>query len=101
MVTRLHVGDALAYRLNDTSTLVSQDDGEGPLGVLARQSVGICVADTGVVDLNADFVCSWGQDLDVFDRELLAGFPGDGGLRVVSMGPRSCPVSRDSNRPCR
>lgn len=101
MVTRLHVGDTLANRLNNTSTLVSQDNGESSLWILAGQSVGICVADTGVVDLNADFVCSWGQDFDVFDRQVLAGFPGDGGLRLVSMKPRLCPVSCDCYRPCR
>lgn len=80
VVARLHVGDALAYGLNNTSTLMTQDDGEGSLGVLAGQSVGICVADSSVVDLNADLVGSWGQDFDVFDGEVLAGFPGDGGL---------------------
>lgn len=80
MVARLHVGDTLAYRLDNTSTLVPQDDGEGSLGVLAGQSVGICVAHSSVVDLNTDLVCSWGQDFDVFDGEVLAGFPGDGGL---------------------
>lgn len=67
MVTRLHIGDALAYRLNNTSTLVTQDDGESTLWVLAGQGVCICVADSSVVDLNADFVGSWGQDFDVFD----------------------------------
>jgi len=41
MVTGLHVGDALADGLNDTSTLVSEDDGESTLRVLARQGVGI------------------------------------------------------------
>lgn len=80
MVTGLHVGDALAHRLNDTSALMTQDDGEGSFGVLAGKSVGICVADTSVVDLNSDFVGSWGQDFDVFDGEVLAGFPGNGGL---------------------
>lgn len=80
MVARLHIGDALAYGLDNTSTLMTQDDGEGSLGVLAGQGVGICVADSGVVDLNADFVGSWGQDFDVFDGEVLAGFPGDGSL---------------------
>ena len=42
VITRLDVGDALAYRLHDTSTLVTKDDGEGTLRVLARQSVCIC-----------------------------------------------------------
>lgn len=92
VVAGLHIGDTLANRLDDTSALMTQDDGEGSLGVLAGQGVGICVADTSVVDLNTDFVGSWGQDFDVFDREVLAGFPGDGGLLIVSM--KSCCASR-------
>lgn len=80
VVARLHVGDALTNRLDNTSTLMTQDDGEGSLGVLAGQGVGICVADSSVVDLNTDFVCSWGQDFDVFDGQVLAGLPGNGGL---------------------
>lgn len=80
MVARLHIGDALTNGLDNTSTLVTQDDGESSLWVLAGQSVGICVADSSVVDLNADLVGSWGQDFDVLDGEVLAGFPGDGGL---------------------
>lgn len=80
MVARLHIGDTLTNGLDNTSTLVTQDDRESSLGVLAGQGVGICVADSSVVDLNADLVGSWGQDFDVFDGEVLAGFPGDGGL---------------------
>jgi hypothetical protein len=38
------------------------------------------VADTGVVDLDADLVGLGGSDLDVLDAEVLAGLPGDGGL---------------------
>ena len=80
MVTGLHVCDTLTNGLDDTSTLVSEDDGEGTLGVLAGQCVGICVADTGVVDLNADLMGLWGSNLDILDREVLAGFPGNGSL---------------------
>lgn len=36
VVTRLHVGDALTNGLNNTGTLVSQDDGEGTFWVLSR-----------------------------------------------------------------
>lgn len=80
VVTRLHVGDTLTNRLHNTSTLVSQNDGESTLWVLARQCVGICVADTGVVDLDTDFVSFGGSDLDVFDAKVLASLPGDGSL---------------------
>lgn len=39
MVTWLHVGDTLTNRLDNTSTLVSQNDGESALGVFSRESV--------------------------------------------------------------
>lgn len=84
MVTRLHIGDAFTNRLDDTSTLVTQDDGEGSLRVLARQGVCICVADTCVIDLDTDLMGLRGSDLDVLDREVLAGFPGNGGLSMLS-----------------
>lgn len=80
MVTRLHVGDTFTDRLNNTGTLVPQDDREGTFGVLAGQCVGICVADTCVVDLDTDFVSLGRSDLDILDGEVFAGFPGNGGL---------------------
>ena len=80
MVARLHIGDTLTNGLDDTSTLVSEDDGESTLRVLAGQCVGICVADTGVVDFNADLMGPRGSNLDILDREVLAGFPGNGSL---------------------
>lgn len=80
MVAGLDVGDALADGLDDTSTLVSQDDGEGTLGIFAGQGVCVCVADTGGVDLNADLVGLGRSDLDVLDAQLLAGLPGNGSL---------------------
>lgn len=41
MVTGLHVGDALTNRLDDTGTLVAEDDGESTLRVLSGESVRI------------------------------------------------------------
>jgi hypothetical protein len=38
------------------------------------------MADTGVVDLDADFVRLGRRDLNVLDGEVLAGLPGDCGL---------------------
>jgi hypothetical protein len=43
VVARLYVGDALADGLDITGALVTKDNGEGTLGVLARECVGICV----------------------------------------------------------
>ena len=42
-VANLYVGDALADRFDDTGTLMSEDNREGALGVLAGECVGICV----------------------------------------------------------
>ena len=41
VVARLHVGDALTNRLDNAGTLVTEDNGEGALGVLAGKGVGI------------------------------------------------------------
>lgn len=84
VVAGLHVGDSLSHRLDDTSTLVTQDDGEGTLRVLAGQGVCICVADTCVVDLDADLMGPGGSDLDGLDGKVLAGFPGNGRLLMLS-----------------
>lgn len=43
------------------------------------------MADTSVVDLNADFVGLWWGYLDLFDAEVLASFPGNGGLVQMSL----------------
>jgi hypothetical protein len=80
VVTGLHVCDALADRLDDAGALVTEDNGESTLGVLAGESVGIGMADTGVVDFDADLVGLGRGDLDVLDAEVLACFPGHSGL---------------------
>lgn len=96
VVALLHVSDTLAHTLDNTGTLVTGDNGEGTLGVLAAHHVGIRVADTGVVDLNADLVGFGRSDLDVLDAEVLGGVPGHGGLASdgLALGGRhdSCVV---------
>lgn len=42
-----------------------------------------CMADTSIEDLDSDFVGFWRGDLDVFDRKVLAGLPGNGSLLMV------------------
>lgn len=41
VITRLHISDTLTNGFDNTGTLVSQDDGESTLGILAGQSVGV------------------------------------------------------------
>jgi len=80
VVANLDVSDTLANGLDDTSTLVSKNDGESTLGVQARESVGIGVADTSVGNLDTDLMGAGRENLNVLDREGLASFPGNGGL---------------------
>jgi hypothetical protein len=49
------------------------------------------MADTSIVDLNADLVGLWRGDLDGLDGERLASFPSNGGLELVNI--ISSPVS--------
>ena len=80
MITRLHVGNSLTNRLDVTGTLMTKDNGESTLWVLARECVCIGMADTSVVDLDTDFVGARGQNLDFLNGEVLASFPGYCGL---------------------
>ena len=41
------------------------------------------MADTGVEDLNTNFMSLGRCDLDIFNGERLTGFPGDGSLWIV------------------
>jgi hypothetical protein len=43
------------------------------------------MADTCIVDLNADLVGLWWGDLDGLDGERLASFPSNGGLELVNI----------------
>lgn len=85
---------------------MTEDNGEGTLGVLSGECIGIYgrsvqlshltdrspprqieirtrVADTSVEDLDTDLVGLRRSDLDIFDGKWLASFPGDGGLSRV------------------
>lgn len=83
MITRLHVGNSLTNRLDVTGTLMTKDNGESTLGVLARECVCVGMADTSVVDLDTDFVGARGQNLDFLNGEVLASFPGHCGLLLL------------------
>lgn len=57
-----------------------------------------CVADTGIIDFYPDFMRLWGFDVDVFDREVFAGFPRYSRLGFCSIGcgrPRRLWVMKD------
>lgn len=40
------------------------------------------MADTGVIDLDSNFVGSRGRDLDFLDTQRFTSFPGNGGLAL-------------------
>jgi hypothetical protein len=75
IVTGLHGSDTLADGLNDTGSLVTEDDGESTFGILSGECVGIRVANTSVKDLDANLVGLGRSNLDVFHGEGLPGAP--------------------------
>lgn len=93
VVTRLDVCDTFSDGLDNTSALVSQNDGEGAFGIFAGQGISIwessvcildirreintCVADTRVVDFNSHFMCFWRRNLYIFNGEIFTSLPGD------------------------
>jgi hypothetical protein len=106
VVADLYVCDALADGLDDTGTLVTENNRERALGVFSGECVGIWrvlvvvpkswslllgrhvwtgagltgMANTGVVDLDADLMRLGWRNLDILDGEILACLPGDCGL---------------------
>ena len=56
------------------------------------------VADTCVVDLDADLALLRGLDLNLLDAQVLAGLPGDSGLRTVSCMPSTAQYNPCSTR---
>ena len=58
------------------------------------------MADTRVVDLDADLVGLGRCDFHVFNGEVFAGFPGDGGLGCVNGGVL-VDVGMRAGSPCR
>jgi hypothetical protein len=52
MVSNADIGNALSYRLDNSSTLMATNNRERAFGILARESVGIGVTDLQVSSLN-------------------------------------------------
>jgi hypothetical protein len=48
------------------------------------------MTNSGVVDLDSNFVGLWGRDLDILDAQFLASFPGHGGLAGNGLYTESC-----------
>jgi hypothetical protein len=56
---------------------MSEDTREQSLGIGARQSVGVGVADSGRLDFDKDFAGLWAFEVNACDFERLAGFVRD------------------------
>jgi len=78
MVTDLNILDQFAAGNDDTSSFVSTDEGElcGKRPVTV-DSVEISMADTGVFDVDEDFIWAWLGNIDFTERERTAGLVDD------------------------
>ena len=81
MVTGLDTGDPFAQGHNDARTFMTQHGWEKPFGVFAREREGVCVADTGVRDLDQHLALAWRLDIDLDDLQRFACLEGDGCTR--------------------
>jgi len=75
---RGHAGTDLHHH---AAALVAEDAGEDAFGILARQGVGVGVADAGGDDADHHLARLGSGHLDLLDLQRTVGFPGDGGAR--------------------
>jgi len=88
VIANLQSGDALTNALNDTSTLVSENDREDALGIVTVQSVGVSMADAAIQHANTDFASLRRSHLHLLNHQRSLGLPGDGSLARFRRGPR-------------
>lgn len=105
MITWLYIGDAFADRLDDTGSLVSEDNGKGTLRIFAGEGIRVCtvrsatifpfqnstsqeddasvltcVTNSSVVYLNANLMSLWRSNFNGLEAQVFAGLPGHGGF---------------------
>ncbi len=76
-----HRGDALAHRLNDAATLMTEDAGEYAFRILSGEGVGVGMANTGGDDTDQDLASLGRGDIHFDDLQGLVGAEGNGGAR--------------------
>jgi hypothetical protein len=78
MITNFNIFDQLAAGNDDTSTFVSTDEGElcGKRPVTV-DGVEIGMTDTGVFDVDEDFIWAWLGNIDLTERERAASLVDD------------------------
>jgi hypothetical protein len=79
---------ALAHVGHHAGPLVAEDAGEQALRVLARERVGVGVADAGRLDLHEDLALLRTVQIDRLDRQRLALLAGDGGADLHASSRR-------------
>ena len=79
MVARFERRHAGADLEHDARAFMAEDRREQAFRVGARQRVVIGVADAARLDLHQHLAGTRPIELDLFDRQGLSGFPGDGG----------------------
>jgi len=67
MVADSDVCNALPNRFNNSSSLVTQDNREETLRIFTTSSVFVGMANTSVKNVDPDFMCPWGGNLNIFD----------------------------------
>ena len=79
MVPGLQAGDPFAHFLDDARAFVAKDGGEDAFRILAGQSVGIGMTNTGRDDLHQYLTGFGAGHIHFFNDQGFACFPGDGG----------------------
>jgi hypothetical protein len=83
MVPRLDICYALANTLNDTSTLVAEDYGKGAFRIFPGECICIGMTNSSVIYLDSNFVSTGRFHFDVFNCQVLAGFPRNRSLCII------------------
>jgi hypothetical protein len=80
MIPYLQGGDALADRLDDSSSFVTENRWKNPFRIVTRQGKCIGMADTRRNDTDSHFALAWWCDIDFNDLKRL--FRGKGDCRA-------------------
>ena len=81
VIARLYAGNTRSCFLNDSTAFVAEDRRENTFGIFARQGKSVGVAHTGRHIANQHLTLAWTFDINFFNDQWLACFPGDCGSR--------------------
>jgi hypothetical protein len=89
MITDGNTGDALTYRLDYTTRLVTENAGEQSFWIVSVQSVHVCVTERIGHDLDPDFPCLGRVDSNDFFYQRLFGGTCHHGLALDGFSSRT------------